>query len=139
MTGLKNGWKYKLLNEKLDYITKIHNQDIELFLDTMEKELSNLKKENRVRDNLKNTEREPLYRLANYKKHIISKNVIRTQDKGSRLVIECKDRYIKEMFSYLSNKEAFRENESDQSKMYQQNVNNSTKSWESNITKEDIE
>ena len=53
MTGLKNGWKHKLLNEKLDYITKIHNQDLELFLDTMEKELSNLKKENRVRDNLK--------------------------------------------------------------------------------------
>ena len=139
MTGLKNGWKYKLLNEKLDYITKIHNQDLELFLDTMEKELSNRKKENRVRDNLKNTEREALYRLANYKKHIIPKNVIRTQDKASRLVIECKDRYIKEMFSYLSNKEAFRENESDQSKMYQQNVNNSTKSWEHNITKEDIE
>ena len=53
MTGLKNGWKHKLLNEKLDYITKIHNQDLELFLDTMEKKLSNLKKENRVRDNLK--------------------------------------------------------------------------------------
>ena len=53
MTGSKNGWKHKLLNEKLDYITKIHNQDLELFLDTMEKELSNLKKENRVRDNLK--------------------------------------------------------------------------------------
>ena len=105
----------------------------------MEKELSNLNKENRVRDNLKNTEREALYRLANYNKHIISKNLIRTQDKGSRLVIECKDRYIKEMFSYLSSKEAFRENESGQGKMYQQNVNNSTKSWEQNITKEDIE
>ena len=53
--------------------------------------------------------------------------------------MECKERYVKEMFSYLSNKETFREDESDQSKMYQQKVNNWTKSWEHNLTKEKIE
>ena len=43
------------------------------------------------------------------------------------------------MFSYRSNKETFREDESDQSKMYQQKVNNWAKSWEHNLTKEEIE
>ena len=76
-------------------------------------------KENRVQDNLKNTEREALYRLANYNKDTKSKNLIRTQGKGSRLAVEFKKRYIKEKFSYSSNKETFREDESDQSKMYQ--------------------
>ena len=78
----------------------------------MEKELLNQKKENRVQDNLKNTEREALHRLANYNKDIKCKNLIRTQDKGSTLVIESKERYIKEMFSYLSNKETFQEDDS---------------------------
>ena len=53
--------------------------------------------------------------------------------------MECKERYVKEMFSYLSNKETFREDESDQSKMYQQKVNNWMKSWEHKLTKEEIE
>ena len=101
---------------------KTVNQDLKQFLDTMEKELLNPKKENRVQDNLKNTEREALYRLASYNKDIISLisiiSLIRNQDKGSMLVMECKEQYIKELFSYLSNKETFREDESKQSKMY---------------------
>ena len=85
----------------------------------------NPKKKNRVQDNLKNTEREALYRLASYDKDIKTKR----QDKGSRLVIEYKKRYIKEIFSCLSNKESFREDESEQSKMCQQKVNNWTNLW----------
>ena len=65
----------------------------------MEKEMLNQMKENRVQDNLKNTEREALYRLANYNKDTKSKNLIRTQGKGSRLAVEFKKRYIKEKFS----------------------------------------
>ena len=90
----------------------------------MEKELLNPEKENRLQDNLKNTEREALYGLANYNKNIKSKNLIRNQDKRCMLVVECKEQYIKEIFSYLSNKLTIREEESDQSKMYQQKVNN---------------
>ena len=52
---------------------KTDNQDLELFLDTMEKELLNPKKENRIQENLKNTEREALYCLASYSIDIISK------------------------------------------------------------------
>ena len=77
-------WKPKL---KID-LPKTGNQDLELFLNTMVKELLNPKKENRVQDNLKNTEREALFRLANYNKDIKSKKLIRIQDKGSRLIIE---------------------------------------------------
>ena len=47
----------------------------------MQKELLNQKKENRVQGNLKKTEREALYCLANYNKDTKSKNLIRTQDK----------------------------------------------------------
>ena len=105
----------------------------------MEKELLNPDKENRLQDNLKNTEREAFYRLANYNKNIKSKNLIRNQDERCMLVVECKEKYIKEMFSYLSNKVTIREEESDQSKMYQQKVYNWTKSGEHNFSKEEIE
>ena len=94
----------------------------------MEKELLNPKKESRFQDNLKDTEREALYRLANYNKDIKYKNLVRIQGKGFRLIIDCKERYIKEMFSYQSNKENFREDELDQQKVYQKKVNNWTKS-----------
>ena len=105
----------------------------------MEKELLNPKKENRAQDHMKNTGREALYRLTNHNKNIKSKNVIRTQDEVSRLVIACTERHIKEMFSYLSNKETFQEDKSDQTKMYQRKVKNWTKSWEHNLTKEERE
>ena len=65
----------------------------------------NPKKENRVQDYLKNSEREALYCLGNYNKDIKCKNLIRTQEKGSKLVTECKEQYIKEISSHLSNKE----------------------------------
>ena len=39
---------------------KTDNEELELFLDTIGKELLNPKKDNRVQDNLKNTKREAL-------------------------------------------------------------------------------
>ena len=114
---------------------KTDNQDFRYY----RKKLLNPKEESRVQDNLKNTERVALYCLANYNKDIKSKNLMGPGDKGSRLVIECKEQYIKEIFSYLSNKKTFQEDESDQSKMYQQKVNNWTKLWEHNLTKDEIE
>ena len=101
----------------------------------MEKELLNPKKEKRIQDNLKDTERTALYSLAKYNEDIRSKNLIRTQDKGSRLVIDCKERYITEMFSYLNIKGTFREDELDQSETYQQKVKDWTKSWNTNLQK----
>ena len=103
ITEFSEPWKS---NSRFD-LPKTDNEDLGLFLDAMKKELLIPKKENRVQDNLKITEREVLYRLVNYNEDIKSKNLIRTQDKGSRLVIECQERYIKEMFSHLSNKETF--------------------------------
>ena len=82
ITELSESWKPK---SKFDP-PKTDNQDLELFLDTMKKELLNPKKENRVQDNLKNTERKALYNLANYNKDIKSKNLIRTQDKRSTII-----------------------------------------------------
>ena len=112
---LSEPWKPK---SKFDP-PKTDNPDLELFLDIMEKELLNPKKEKRIQDNLKDTERTALYSLAKYNKDIRSKTLIRTQDKGSRLVMERKERYITEMFSYLNNKRTFREDELDQSETYQ--------------------
>ena len=61
----------------------------------MEKELLNQKKEKRVHNNLKNTETKELNSLAYYIKDIKFKNPIRTQGKGSRLVLEIKEQFIK--------------------------------------------
>ena len=72
---LSEPWKPKSKFDRL----KTDNQDIELFLDIMEKELLNPTKENRVQDNLKSTSREALlYRVANFNKNIKSKNLIST-------------------------------------------------------------
>ena len=68
----------------------------------MEKELLNPKKENRAQDYMKNTGREALYRLANHNKNIKSKNVIRTQDEVSRLVIACTERHINKRNVFIS-------------------------------------
>ena len=46
---------------------------------------------------------------------------------------------MKEMFSYLSYKGIILKDESDQSKMYQQKLNNWKKLWEHNLTKKEIE
>ena len=61
----------------------------------MEKKLLNHKKEKRVHNNLKNTETKELNSLAYYIKDIKFKNPIRTQGKGSRLVLEIKEQFIK--------------------------------------------
>ena len=66
---LSEPWKPK---SKFDP-PKTDNRDLELFLDIMEKELLNSKKEKRVQDNLKDTERIALYHLAKYNKDIRSK------------------------------------------------------------------
>ena len=132
---LSEPWKPK---SKFDP-PKTDNPDLELLLDIMEKELLNPKKEKRIQDNLKDTERTALYSLSKYNKDIRSKTLIRTQDKGSRLVMECKERYITEMFSYLNNKGTFCEDELDQSETYQQKVKDWTKSCEHKLTKEEVE
>ena len=132
---LSEPWKPK---SKFDP-PKTDNPDLELFLDIMEKELLNPKKEKKIQDNLKDTERTALYSLPKYNKDIRSKTLMRTQDKGSRLVMECKERYITEMFSYLNNKRTFREDELDQSETYQQKVKDWTKSWEHKLTKGEVE
>ena len=69
ITELSEPWKPK---SKFDP-PKTDNQDLNLFLDTMKKELSNPKKENRVQENLKNTEREALHRLGKYNTYRIQK------------------------------------------------------------------
>ena len=50
-------------------------------------------------------------------------------------MIDCKERYITEMFSYLNIKGTFREDELDQSETYQQKVKDWTKSWNTNLQK----
>ena len=56
ITELSKPWKPK---SKFDP-PKTDNEDLELFLDTIGKELLNPKKEHSVQDNLKNTKREAL-------------------------------------------------------------------------------
>ena len=52
--------------------------------------------------------REALYCLDNYNKDIKPKNLIRTEHNGSKIVPECKEQYIKEMFSYTGTKRLLR-------------------------------
>ena len=115
------------------------NVPLETFLSNMEKELLDPRKEKKVKDNLSREERQAMYKLSKMNKDKSCDKMIRVQDKGARIVIESKDRYITEMNKYLSNEEVFRKDNVDQSYTYAASVRNWATKWEESLTKDEIE
>ena len=56
--------------------------------------------------------------------------MFRVQDKGSRLVLESKERYKAKMLQYLEDINVFREDGEDQSRENEEKVNNWVTKWE---------
>ena len=63
--------------------------------------LVNPKNRNKFKNNLSATEKEALRDLQKWNKDLDNPRVIRVQDKGSRFVIERRDRYISKTLEYL--------------------------------------
>ena len=56
--------------------------------------------------------------------------MFRIQDKGSRLVVELKERYNKKMLNYLEDVSIFQENDEDQCQANEKKVNDWVRKWE---------
>ena len=56
--------------------------------------------------------------------------MFRIQDKGSRLVVKCKERYKRKMLDYLEDVSIFQENGEDQCQANMKKVNDWVRKWE---------
>ena len=127
-------WKPKSTKD----VPPTDNEALETFLNNMENDLMKPKKEGKVEDNLSKAERSALYNLSKMNKDTNCKKMIRIQDKGSRIVIDDKERYIAKMNNYLENKEVFRKDTEDQTLTYQRKVREWADKWKENISEDEV-
>ena len=113
------------------------NLALERFLDKLEQDLMDPGNEKKVKDNLSHEERQALYDLSKWNKVREEEIMIRVQDKGSRIVIEEKERYKQKMLQYLEDTNTFREDEEDQSEEYQKEVKQWVEKWKDSISEEE--
>ena len=71
-----------------------------------------------------------LKRLSQWNKDNNCTKMFRVQDKGSRLVLESKERYKEKMLQYLEDISVFREDGENQSRENEEKVNNWVMKWE---------
>ena len=71
---------------------------------------------NKVNDNL-TREIICLKKMSEWNNNENSERMFRVQDKGSRIVLESKERYNELMYKYLGDKSIFREDQVDQSQI----------------------
>ena len=89
------------------------NEALEEFLFELENYVFNPDNIKKMKDNLTKEERECLKQLSKWNKDANCKRMFRTQDKGSRLVVESKEKYEEKMLEYFENKNIFREDQQD--------------------------
>ena len=80
---------------------------MEKFLTELQIYLFNPENGNKFKDNLSADEREALKDLQKWNKDPDNPRVIRVQDKGSRFVVDWKQRYISKTLDYLQDSETF--------------------------------
>ena len=76
-----------------------------------------------MKDNLTKEDRECLKQLSKWNKDANCKRMFRIQDKGSRLVVESKEKYEEKMLEYLENKIIFGEDQQEVSRENEKRVN----------------
>ena len=96
----------------------------EEFISELEKYLFVPKNIRRVKDNFTREERVCLKRLSQWNKDNNCTKMFRVQDKGSRLVLESKERSKEKMLQYLEDISVFREDGENQSRENEEKVNN---------------
>ena len=99
------------------------NEALEEFLFDLESYLFNPDDIRKVKDNLTKEERECLKQLSKWNKDANCTRMFRIQDKGSRFVVEPKEKYEENMPAYLENKSIFREDQQEVSRENDKRVN----------------
>ena len=106
------------------------SKTLEKFLTKLQIFLCNLENCNKFRDNLSAGEREALKDLQKWNKDPDNPRVIRVQDKGSRFVVDWKERYISKTLHYLKDSETFIATEVDPSEAVGERVQHWVDKWE---------
>ena len=109
---------------------RVKGEALEEFISELEKYLFDPKNIRGVKDNLTREERVCLKRLSQWNKDKNCTKMFRVQDKGSKLVLESKERYKAKMLQYLEDISVFREDGEDQSRKNEEKVNNWVTKWE---------
>ena len=85
------------------------NEVLETFLTELQNYLFDPENYRKVKDNLTQMQRNALRNLSTWNSNPNNDRMFRIQDKGSRLVIEWKDKYCEKMLSYLQDVSIFKE------------------------------
>ena len=117
-------------NKQLYRSKQSNNNSLELFIDTIEKEIFNPSNIRRTRNNLSKDEKTALKEIKSWED-----KVIRVQDKGSRFVILNTDDYV-EKVEHQINRSSFCRLEEDPSNDFKQNVNVWLDKWPDLLTDE---
>ena len=111
-------------------IYQSNNNSLELFIDTIEKEIFNPKNIRKTRNNLNKDEKVALKEIKSW-----DDKVIRVQDKGSHFVVLNTCDYV-ENVEHQINRSSFSRLDEDPSPEFKQKVNNWLDKWAGKITEE---
>lgn len=106
------------------------SEALEEFITELELYLFDPSNMRKVKYNMTKEERDCLKELSKWNKDEMCPRMFRIQDKGSRLVVESKERYRKKMLEYLEDISIFKENEEEQTETNEKRVNNWVKKWD---------
>ena len=106
------------------------NESLELFISEVENHLF-FSKERNVKDNMTPEQRKALKSLSSWNKDPKCPRIFQIQDKGSRLVIEWKENYMKQMLKYLENISIFKEEEENPTLQNLKRIQEWTNKWHS--------
>ena len=107
-----------------------NNSSLELFIDTIEKEIFNPKNIRKTRNNLKKDEKAALKEIKSWED-----KVIRVQDKGSCFVVLYTSDYVQKV-EHQINRNSFSGLDEDHSPELKQKMNNWLTKWREKITEE---
>ena len=105
------------------------NESLELFIQEVESFLFYSGKSKKVKDNLTAQQREALKRLRTWNKDPSCPRMFLVQDKGSRLVVEWKNKYKQRMLNYLEDINVFKEETEDPSQRNMERVQKWAVKW----------
>ena len=117
-------------NKQLYKSKQSNNSSLELFIDTIEKEIFNPKNIRKTRNNLNKDEKAALKEIKSWED-----KVIRVQDKGSRFVVLNTSDYV-EKVEHQINRSSFSRLDVDRIPEFKQKVNSWLNKWPEKITEE---
>ena len=106
------------------------SDSLEEFLNEVQSRTFDPRKRKKLVDNLTPGERQALWELSSWKKDPKNPRYIRIQDKGSRFVVDWRNRYVNKTLQYVQNTSTFSSNDEDPSLENHKRVGKWCKKWQ---------